>query len=146
MPAGWTDSAFPDEGTLEVGCKCRVSTRVLLALATLVEAVDDKKLDERREAPRMQAPERMVRHGDGQGEQAAGGQTPIHRRLPNRNYVLRVSAGWHMHLDVLVARASGGKEPDPFWEALNFAPEAPRTEAERLTLDTYVASLLARLR
>ena len=39
-----------------------------------------------------------------------------------------------------------GEEPDPFWEALNFAPETPRTEAERLTLDTYVASLLARLR
>src|SRR5262245_40144808 len=41
--------------------------------------------------------------------------TLIHRRLPNRNYMLRVSAGWHMHLDVLVARASG-KEPDPFWD------------------------------
>ncbi len=41
--------------------------------------------------------------------------TLIHRRLPNRNTMLRVSAGWHMHLDVLVARASG-KEPDPFWD------------------------------
>src|SRR5438105_7239800 len=41
--------------------------------------------------------------------------TLIHRRLPNRNYMLRVSAGWHMHLDVLVARANG-KEPDPFWD------------------------------
>jgi uncharacterized protein YndB with AHSA1/START domain len=41
--------------------------------------------------------------------------TLIHRRLPNRNYMLRVSAGWHMHLDVLLARANG-KEPDPFWD------------------------------
>ena len=44
-----------------------------------------------------------------------GGQTPIHRRLPNRNYMLGVSAGWHMHLDVLVARARG-EEPAPFWD------------------------------
>jgi len=41
--------------------------------------------------------------------------TLIHRRLPNRNYMLRVSAGWHMHLDVLVARANG-REPGPFWD------------------------------
>jgi uncharacterized protein YndB with AHSA1/START domain len=41
--------------------------------------------------------------------------TLIHRRLPNRDYMLRVSAGWHMHLDVLVARANG-REPDPFWD------------------------------
>jgi uncharacterized protein YndB with AHSA1/START domain len=41
--------------------------------------------------------------------------TLVHRRLPNRNYMLRVSAGWHMHLDVLVARANG-KDPDPFWD------------------------------
>jgi len=41
--------------------------------------------------------------------------TLIHRRLPNRNYMLGVSAGWHMHLGVLVARARG-KEPQPFWD------------------------------
>ncbi|MGQ0684555.1 SRPBCC family protein [Bradyrhizobium sp.] len=41
--------------------------------------------------------------------------TLIHRRLPNRNYMLGVSAGWHMHLDVLVARARG-EEPPPFWD------------------------------
>lgn len=41
--------------------------------------------------------------------------TLIHRRLPNRNTMLKVSAGWHMHLDVLVARASG-KQPEPFWD------------------------------
>ena len=37
----------------------------------------------------------------------------IHRRLPDRSTMLKVSAGWHMHLDVLVARASGN-EPEPF--------------------------------
>jgi uncharacterized protein YndB with AHSA1/START domain len=41
--------------------------------------------------------------------------TLVHRRLPNRTYMLRVSAGWHMHLDVLVARARG-EEPEPFWD------------------------------
>jgi aminoglycoside phosphotransferase (APT) family kinase protein len=38
-----------------------------------------------------------------------------------------------------------GEEPNPFWEALNFAPAPPRTEAERIAFDTYVASLLAKL-
>jgi len=41
--------------------------------------------------------------------------TLIHRRLPDRATLLMVSAGWHMHLDVLAARAMG-KEPPPFWE------------------------------
>ena len=41
--------------------------------------------------------------------------TVIHRRLPDRSTMLKVSAGWHMHLDVLVARATG-KEPAQFWE------------------------------
>jgi uncharacterized protein YndB with AHSA1/START domain len=39
----------------------------------------------------------------------------IHRRLPDRPTLLNVGAGWHMHLDVLVARATG-KEPTPFWD------------------------------
>lgn len=38
-----------------------------------------------------------------------------------------------------------GEEPNPFWEALNFAPEAPGTESERIAFDTYVTSLLAKL-
>ena len=33
--------------------------------------------------------------------------TLIHRRLPDRATMLNISAGWHMHLDILVARASG---------------------------------------
>ena len=41
--------------------------------------------------------------------------TVLHRRLPDRPTLLRVSAGWHSHLDVLVARARG-KEPAPFWD------------------------------
>jgi uncharacterized protein YndB with AHSA1/START domain len=41
--------------------------------------------------------------------------TLIHRRLPDRATMLTVGAGWHMHLDVLVARATG-IEPEPFWD------------------------------
>jgi uncharacterized protein YndB with AHSA1/START domain len=41
--------------------------------------------------------------------------TVIHRRLPDRVTMLMVGAGWHMHLDILVARVSG-KEPEPFWD------------------------------
>jgi uncharacterized protein YndB with AHSA1/START domain len=41
--------------------------------------------------------------------------TLIHRRLPNRDTLLKVAAGWHAHLDVMVARATG-KEPKPFWD------------------------------
>ena len=41
--------------------------------------------------------------------------TVIHRRLPDRATLLKHAAGWHMHLDVLVARA-GGDEPAPFWD------------------------------
>jgi uncharacterized protein YndB with AHSA1/START domain len=41
--------------------------------------------------------------------------TVIHRRLPDRNMTLMVGAGWHMHLDILAARATG-TEPEPFWD------------------------------
>jgi uncharacterized protein YndB with AHSA1/START domain len=41
--------------------------------------------------------------------------TLIHRRLPDRAVMLKVGAGWHMHLDILVARARG-QEPEPFWD------------------------------
>ncbi len=40
--------------------------------------------------------------------------TVIHRRLPDRDTLLEVAAGWHTHLDVWAARAAG-KEPEPFW-------------------------------
>ena len=41
--------------------------------------------------------------------------TVIHRRLPDRAGKLKIGAGWHMHLDVLVARVTG-KEPEPYWD------------------------------
>ena len=44
--------------------------------------------------------------------------TLIHRRLPDRATLHGVGAGWHAHLDVLVARATG-KEPTPFWDGLS---------------------------
>jgi uncharacterized protein YndB with AHSA1/START domain len=40
--------------------------------------------------------------------------TLTHRRLPDRATLLDVGAGWHMHLDILVARATG-QAPAPFW-------------------------------
>lgn len=40
--------------------------------------------------------------------------TVIHRRISDRPNLLKVSAGWHMHLDTLVARLTG-KETEPFW-------------------------------
>jgi uncharacterized protein YndB with AHSA1/START domain len=40
--------------------------------------------------------------------------TITHRRLPDRNNVMGVSAGWHAHLDVLAARLAG-REPESFW-------------------------------
>ena len=42
--------------------------------------------------------------------------TLVHRRLPDRTTTLMVGAGWHMHLNILVARASGAKDPAPFWD------------------------------
>ena len=41
--------------------------------------------------------------------------TVTHRRLPDRAIMLRVGPGWHMHLDVLLARMTGA-EPEPFWD------------------------------
>ena len=43
--------------------------------------------------------------------------TVTHRRLPDRPNLLGVGAGWHAHLDLLVARATG-KEPAPFWDSM----------------------------
>ena len=41
--------------------------------------------------------------------------TVIHRRLPDREFLLGVGPGWHMHLDMLAAHLTG-KEPEPFWD------------------------------
>jgi len=43
--------------------------------------------------------------------------TLVHRRLPGGTTTLDVAAGWHAHLDVLVARATGAnKATVPFWD------------------------------
>jgi uncharacterized protein YndB with AHSA1/START domain len=39
----------------------------------------------------------------------------IHRRVTERAMLLNVSAGWHVHLDILSARLSG-TEPLPLWD------------------------------
>jgi hypothetical protein len=41
--------------------------------------------------------------------------TVTHRRLPDRQTMLKVAAGWHAHLDTLVARANE-RQPGPFWD------------------------------
>jgi uncharacterized protein YndB with AHSA1/START domain len=40
--------------------------------------------------------------------------TLVHRDVPDRGTLLNVSAGWHMHLDILAARAEG-RAPADFW-------------------------------
>jgi uncharacterized protein YndB with AHSA1/START domain len=66
----------------------------------------------------------VISWGEKQGEvtftlEPAGKKTlltVIHRRLPDDRAVkLSICAGWHMHLDVLVARFSG-TETGPFWD------------------------------
>ncbi len=41
--------------------------------------------------------------------------TLVHKRISDRRNMTMVGAGWHMHLDILVARANG-EQPAPFWE------------------------------
>ncbi len=41
--------------------------------------------------------------------------TLTHKKLPDRNSALNISAGWHMHLDILVDRMNG-REPPAFWD------------------------------
>ena len=41
--------------------------------------------------------------------------TLIHRRLPDRDSTLSVSAGWHAHLDILVALVNH-VPAQPFWD------------------------------
>ena len=43
--------------------------------------------------------------------------TVIHRRILERNMRLMIGAGWHAHLDILVARVTGQqKQTEPFWD------------------------------
>lgn len=41
--------------------------------------------------------------------------TVTHHRVADPALLLKVSAGWHAHLDILVARTKG-EEPRPFWD------------------------------
>lgn len=41
--------------------------------------------------------------------------TLIHRRVADRSTLLNIGAGWHMHLDLLVATVKGSAA-DPFWD------------------------------
>lgn len=41
--------------------------------------------------------------------------TVIHRRISDRTTRLMYVAGWHIHLDILAARATG-TTPEPFWD------------------------------
>ena len=50
-----------------------------------------------------------------------GGQvllTLVHAGISDRSNMVMIGAGWHMHLDVLAARASG-TAPEPFWDGWN---------------------------
>ena len=42
--------------------------------------------------------------------------TVTNRRLSGRTGMLMVGAGWHMHLDLLVARVTGAPSTEPFWD------------------------------
>ena len=42
--------------------------------------------------------------------------TITHHRLPDRPTLLKVSAGWHMHLHFLAAEAAGQAGPGSFWD------------------------------
>jgi uncharacterized protein YndB with AHSA1/START domain len=44
--------------------------------------------------------------------------TLVHRRLPDRNSLMMHAAGWHVHLDLLVARVAG-ETPQPFWDSFS---------------------------
>lgn len=74
-------------------------------------------------------PNRLVFTWEGSGDvtfdlEREGGKvmlTVTHRRLPDRDTLLKVAAGWHMHLDILVARANGlaGAEFWSGWQRLH---------------------------
>lgn len=51
--------------------------------------------------------------------EARGAETLLkltHHRVPERGMLLNVSAGWHAHLDILLARLRDDR-PQPFWPA-----------------------------
>ena len=42
--------------------------------------------------------------------------TIVHQRIADPDTRLNISAGWHMHLDLLVASINGKPLPSPFWD------------------------------
>jgi uncharacterized protein YndB with AHSA1/START domain len=42
--------------------------------------------------------------------------TLVHTGISDRDNLLKIGAGWHAHLDVLVARANGETPAAPFWD------------------------------
>jgi uncharacterized protein YndB with AHSA1/START domain len=44
--------------------------------------------------------------------------TLTHKRISDRRNMVMIGAGWHMHLDILAARARGEK-PESFWKGWN---------------------------
>lgn len=75
-------------------------------------------------------PPRLLSHtwseGNGESSEVQFELTPrgdkvhlvvTHRRLPNREEMLSVSGGWHVHLDILAARLEG-REPPRLWRSL----------------------------
>ncbi|MHB2168928.1 SRPBCC family protein [Alsobacter sp. R-9] len=42
--------------------------------------------------------------------------TLVHERIAERSARLMIGAGWHQHLDILVARVSGEEPRQPFWD------------------------------
>jgi uncharacterized protein YndB with AHSA1/START domain len=71
----------------------------------------------------IEPPRKLVFTWEGSGDvsfelEPKGGEvllTVIHRRLANRETMLMVGPGWHMHLDILAAVATG-QRPEAFWD------------------------------
>lgn len=61
--------------------------------------------------------------------------TLTHRGISDHRNLLMIGAGWHMHLDVLVARASG-TAPTPFWDGWS---RLHAEYADRITPDDRMA-------
>ena len=49
------------------------------------------------------------------GEIIAESAVHFHRKIPNRNFAVNVSGGWHSHLAILQYKAEG-KVPPAFWD------------------------------
>ena len=70
----------------------------------------------------VRAPERLRFDWPGAGEvtfdlKRAGDEvllTVTHRQVPDRDRTVQFGSGWHMHLDILVARVAGTPPPS-FW-------------------------------